>query len=105
MQPCVVQFQDYIICESSVEDCRVHSGHQDLDQQLIMPEEDSEETAVTEDKGTILDALQALELATQYMCQLTQRTVILKCATNLKMNYIDRELKVRRKHMQHLLTG
>ena len=103
MQPLGVQFEDYTICESAVEVvCGVHIGHQVLNQQLTRPEEDSEEA---EDKGTILDALQALELATQYLYQLIQRTVILKCATNLKMNYIDRELKVRRKHMQHLLTG
>jgi len=66
-----------------------------------MPEEDSKEAEVAEDKGTHFDALQAIELATQHMCQLTQRTVILKCATNLKMNYTNRELKIRRKHMQH----
>ena len=98
-----MQFEDYTICESAVEVvCGVHSGHQDLDQQLIRPDEDSEEA---EDKGKILDALEALVLATQYMCHLIQRTVLLKCVTNLKMNYTDRELKVRRKDMQQLLSG
>ena len=76
-----------------------------LDQQLIRPDKDSEEAEVAEDKGTILDVLEALVLATQYMCHLIQRTVLLKCVTNLKMNYTDRELKVRRKDMQQLLSG
>jgi len=63
--------------------CGVQSGHQVLEQQFNRPEEAAE---VAEDKGTILDALRALELATQYMCHLIQRAVVLKCSTNLKMS-------------------
>jgi hypothetical protein len=70
-----VQFEDYRTCDSAVEVCGVQSGHQVSDQQFNRPEEESEEAEVAEDKGTILDALKALELATQYTCHLIQRTV------------------------------
>jgi hypothetical protein len=77
-----VQFQDYRTSDSAVEICGVKSGHQMLDQQLARPEE------VAEDRGTILDALEALERARQYMSRMIKRTVFLKCSTNLEMNCV-----------------
>jgi len=38
-----VQFEDNTIWESAVEVCGVQSGHHVLDQQLIRPEEESEQ--------------------------------------------------------------
>ena len=86
LQQIGVQFQDYRTCDSAVEVCGVQSGHHVLDRQFNRPQEESEEAEVSEDKGTILDALKALELATQYVHHLIQRTVFLKCSTNLKMS-------------------
>jgi len=67
-----VQFEDYTICESDVEVCRVQSGHQVLDQKLTRPEEESEQEEEAEVAGytvTFLDALKAPEVARQYMFQ------------------------------------
>jgi hypothetical protein len=47
LHPIEVQFEDCRTCDSAVEICGVQSGHQVLDQQLDMPEEDAE---VAEDK-------------------------------------------------------
>lgn len=103
-----MQFDDNNTCESAVKICGVQSISQVLDKQFTRPEEESEEEGeaeVAEDTVTFLDALKALQVATQYMCQLIQMAVLLKCATNFKINYTDRELEKRRKHMQHLMTG
>jgi hypothetical protein len=62
-----VLFENYTMCNRSLEVCEVQSVDQVLDQQLTTPEGEPEEKVAKDE--TILGALKELEAATKYLCQ------------------------------------